>query len=368
MGSSSEHPDLAALRSRLDEVDAGLVSLAAERQRLVSEIGRVKQGDGRQVRDFRREREVLGNVRDRARRLGLDETLAEDLLKRLIEASLTRQERERGRNAARGSGREALVIGGSGRMGGWLADFLENQGFSVLLADPRLADDGQRIFADWRDAPESPGLVVVACPIRISIGIIQALALRQSKALVVEVASVKSPLLDTLREAAASGLRICSAHPMFGPDTRLLAGRHVLLMDVGCATAVDEAEALFFDTMAEVTRIDLDQHDRLIAFVLGLSHALNIAFSSALSESGIAEESFRRVASTTFEKQLAVARAVAEENPDLYFEIQQLNRHGAEARGVLSEALRRLCDSVDLDRADDFRRLMERGRQYLGGL
>ena len=30
----------------------------------------------------------------------------------------------------------------------------------------------------------------------------------------------------------------------------------------------------------------LDEHDRLIAYVLGLSHALNIAFFTALADSG----------------------------------------------------------------------------------
>ncbi|MBK6349574.1 MAG: prephenate dehydrogenase/arogenate dehydrogenase family protein [Proteobacteria bacterium] len=73
---------------------------------------------------------------------------------------------------------------------------------------------------------------------------------------------------------------------MFGPDTELLSGQHVIFIDLGDAAALAEARALFGSTMADLVVMGLDEHDRLIAFVLGLSHALNIAFFTALAESG----------------------------------------------------------------------------------
>ncbi len=359
-------PSLDSLRAELDQVDGELVALAARRQQIVSEIGRLKHGVGRQVRDFRRERQVLDHVRRRAVETGLDPNLAEELLKRLIDASLARQEKERGQRRARGRGQQALVIGGAGRLGGWLADFLDNQGFSVLLADPTLhVDPEQGRFSDWRHAPSAVDLTVVACPIAVSAGIISALAERAQPGLVLEVASVKSGLIDTLRSAAGAGLKICAVHPMFGPDTRLLAGRNVLLMDVGSGDAVAEARALFDDTMAELHDIDIEHHDRLMALVLGLSHALNIAFFSALSESGLPAAELNAAASTTFARQLAVARNVAAENPSLYFEIQSLNRHGQWSRQLLADAVASLSKAVDEDRPDAFVEAMTKGREYL---
>jgi chorismate mutase/prephenate dehydrogenase len=38
--------------------------------------------------------------------------------------------------------------------------------------------------------------------------------------------------------------------------------------------------------MAEQTEMSVDDHDRLMAYVLGLSHALNLAFFTALAASG----------------------------------------------------------------------------------
>lgn len=354
------------LRGQLDQVDAELIKLAARRQEIVSAIGQLKQGVGRQVRDFRRERQVLDHVRGRALETGLDPDLAEGLLKQLIDASLARQEQERGQRSARGRGRKALVIGGAGRLGGWLADFLDNQGFSVLLADPALdSDPAEGRYADWRELDESVDLTVVACPIAVSASIIEQLARRGHAGLVLEVASVKSGLITALRQAAEAGLQVCAVHPMFGPDTRLLAGRNVLLMDVGNPEAVAQAEALFSDTMAEVHRIDIERHDRLMALVLGLSHALNIAFFTALAESGLAAAELNAAASTTFARQLAIARDVAAENPALYFEIQSLNDHGQWSRDLLARALQSLVAAVDDARPDAFAEAMVAGRLYL---
>ena len=359
---------LKALRDRLDSVDAELIELATRRQQLVSDIGRLKKNHGRQLRDFTREREVLDGVRRAAESKGLDPELAEDLFQRLIKASLTRQEQERLRLTRHGQGRRALVIGGGGRMGRWLAAFLDGQGFDVLIADPAVAADGASRFAHWREAPPDVSLIVVAAPLRISAVVLEELTQQRSNALIFDVGSLKSPLEPALRAAAQAGLRVCSVHPMFGPDTQLLSEKHVLVMDVGSPEAVESARSLFADTLAEVVVIDLDEHDRLMAPVLGLSHALSIVFFTALADSGVPAERLAQLSSTTFDEQLSIARSVAGENPDLYFEIQSLNRHGAGVREALQQAVQTLIEAIENDDAEAFRQLMTRGREYLSGL
>ena len=367
---ASDHvdPRLKALRDELDQVDGELVGLAARRQQIVAEIGRIKQAGGRQLRDFRREREVLDRVRARASKTGLDPQVAEDLLTRLIDASLTQQEQDRVRAAGRGEGRQALVIGGSGLLGAWLVGFLDSQGFAVSVADPQADAAAPGSFSDWRQAPLDAELIVVSTPPRVSADIIEGLAERKVPGLVFDVGSIKSPLIPALRHAALSGLNVCSIHPMFGPDTQLLSGRHVLLMDVGCRAAVDQAAALFVDTMAEVVEVDLGEHDRLMALVLGLSHALNVAFFTALVRSGIEASQLAGISSTTFKRQLDIARDVAAENPELYHEIQRLNEHGGLARHALTEAVRVLAQASEADDAAAFKDLMQQGQVYLKGL
>jgi chorismate mutase/prephenate dehydrogenase len=117
--------------------------------------------------------------------------------------------------------------------------------------------------------------------------------------------------------------------------------------------------------MVEQVVMSLDEHDRLIAYVLGLSHALNIAFFTALADSGEAAPRLAKLSSTTFDAQLDVATRVAQESPQLYYEIQSLNDYGAESLEALAkavESLRRAGLSRD---AAAFTVLMEKGREYL---
>jgi chorismate mutase/prephenate dehydrogenase len=116
--------------------------------------------------------------------------------------------------------------------------------------------------------------------------------------------------------------------------------------------------------MAERVVMGLDEHDRLIAYVLGLSHALNIAFFTALANSGEAAPRLARLSSTTFDSQMEVASRVAAESPELYFEIQSLNEYGAESLMALQEAVARLVTAVRSKDADAFTALMLRGRAY----
>jgi chorismate mutase/prephenate dehydrogenase len=103
----------------------------------------------------------------------------------------------------------------------------------------------------------------------------------------------------------------------------------------------------------------------LIAYVLGLSHALNIAFFTALADSGEAAPRLAMLSSTTFDAQLEVASRVAAESPELYFEIQSLNDYGGESLLALQQAVERLVATVKAGNSEEFSAIMNRGRAYL---
>ncbi len=355
---------LEELRGELSAVDRQLVKLIAERQRLVGKIGRNKQASGTGTRDYAREKDVLDMARAEAQAAGLDPELAENVLRELIRSSLASQERDRVISEGKGNGRRVLVIGGAGKMGNWFADFFRSQGFETVIADPGVADgDGQ--FSNWTDAGIDYDVIVVAAPLGISGRILAQLAVLKPAGLVFDIGSLKTPLLDGLRELAAAGCRVASLHPMYGPNTRLLSGRHLIFMDAGNAEAVDAAKELFSATMVEKIDMSLDDHDRLIAYVLGLSHALNIAFFTALAESGEAAPKLAQMSSTTFDAQLLVSAAVAQDNPRMYFEIQNLNKFGLGPLDALCEAAERIRDAVSRGDEDGFVELMHKGRDYI---
>ena len=62
-----------------------------------------------------------------------------------------------------------------------------------------------------------------------------------------------------------------------------------------------------------------------------------------------------------------VAAAVAEESPELYYEIQALNDYGGESLAALADAVEKVRRTVRERDLPAFRALMEQGQAYLQG-
>ena len=353
------------LRRRINELDRQILELVGQRQETSREVARAKRATGQATRDYTREREVLMTARETGRQYGVSPRVAEEILRLLIRSSLTTQEQASVAAQGAGSGRTALIIGGAGKMGRWFAEFMVSQGFAVTVADPAGALPGVAHVADWKATPLAYDFIVIATPLGTTDKILRELAMRRPKGVIFDVGSLKSPLRAGLNALKSHGCRVTSIHPMFGPSTELLSGRHVIFVDAGSAEATAAARELFASTMVEQVVMTLDDHDRLIAYVLGLSHALNIAFFTALAESGEAAPKLAKLSSTTFDSQLDVALGVSQESPELYFEIQSLNDYGSESLEALSQAVERLRSAVISQDFESFAALMRRGREYL---
>lgn len=391
-----KRPTLSGLRRELARADERILDAWARREEITGAIGLLKEAEDAPIHDARQEERVVERARAGARRRNLPEGLAADLARLVMRSSLARQERTRLRSRRQGAGQKALVIGGAGRMGRWFAAFLREQGFRVAVADPEVGGEaagepagepaavepaavepaageetageetaGERGYRDWTEAPDDFDLTVVAAPLAVTAGLLPKIAAAGRRGLVFDIGSVKTPLRPGLEELARRGVSAASVHPMFGPDTLALHRRHVLVMEAGCPRAADAAAELFSGTMAEVLRLPLAAHDPLIAYVLGLSHAANLAFLTAVRESGEHAPRLAGLSSVTFDRQMATAAAVARENPHLYFEIQRSNPHGDQALRSLAAAVHRLADIVRAGDEDAFVSLMREGRDYL---
>lgn len=365
---SSDASGIGALRTQLAEVDDGILGLVARRQTLATEIGRIKAALNRPTRDFAQEKDVVDRARRSAERLNVGGDLAEHLMLLLISASLTVQEQYQLKASGAGAGRRVLIIGGAGRMGRWFARFLASQGFAVEIADPAGPVSDFPQMDSWQASALDHDMIVVATPLRVSRSVLEELALRRPRGIVFDIGSLKTPLRPGLRALASAGVAVTSIHPMFGPDTELLSGRHIIFVDAGAPEATRRARELFAATMAVQVEMDLESHDRLVAYILGLSHALNIAFFTALADSGEPAQRLAQLSSTTFDAQLELARRVASENPHLYYEIQSLNECGAEALTALHQAVERVRSAVEGGDEKAFVAMMERGQEYLRGV
>jgi chorismate mutase/prephenate dehydrogenase len=357
--------DLLKLRQRLDEIDTGIVDLIAERQAVVTTIGEHKLKTGLPLRHYEREREVIDRGVARAESQGLEGAVAREILQTLIHHSLSNQETHKLVQSDHGHGQRALVIGGLGRMGVWMSRYLDMVGYNVDVADRVSEDTPFGRVDDWEAVVNDYDLIVVAVPLRPSNEILLRLAELKPQGLVFDIGSLKSPMREGLDALSDSGCRVCSVHPMFGPDEVGLSGRHILFVDVGNQAAIAEARALFAHTAADCVELSLEEHDEVMAWVLGLSHLVNIAFAGALAQSGEAVPLLKQISSSTFNAQLNVATQVVSENPHLYYEIQQGNVNTAEVSRHFREVLDELVSAVADNEETVFTRHMGAAKQRL---
>lgn len=362
---------LAPLRDRIREIDDDLVRLAAERVRIAREIGARKRAEGLPTVDFAQERRVLERARERALDVELDAEVAQELVARLIRAAVAAQEEDSLRHFGHGRERSAIVFGGAGRMGRWMDRFLSSQGWEVAAIDPRLPADEERTAREALAGAGPDDLVVMATPPGRTAAIYREWlgepggAGEVPRAVVLDLASIKTPLVEPIRALRAGGARVASIHPMFGPSTVLLRDAEVVICEVGDGErdrqAVALAEELFAATTARLVRLPLAEHDRVMADLLSLAHAAAIAFALALPE---AEHAVR---STTFRALESLSTDVVRESPDVYYEIQAENPHSAAAVGRLRAALDQLARVLDAADRPAFAALLEEGRRRTPG-
>jgi chorismate mutase/prephenate dehydrogenase len=326
-------------------------------------VGELKQTRHQPIRNYAVEAEAIQLVRRSAERLGIRPEIAEELLKLEISESLRVQEKDRlGRIRPVGTVGKALVVGGAGNMGRWFVEFLESKGYETSIADVRGAPQGRPHVTDVPAAARGFDIIVLATPPSATSGVLRSLEGRTS-ALIIDIASLKAPVSDALHELAQSGARIASIHPMWGPNAEILAGRNLIICDTGQRSSAQAARKLFEDTAAHLVEMPIEDHDRFMALVLGLPHAVNLVFGHTLAGNGIALHDVAQLGGPTFQKQMGVSAEVASENKDLYYEIQNLNPHTPD---VLA-GLRRSLDELEASLAskEDFRSFMSKADEFL---
>jgi chorismate mutase/prephenate dehydratase len=90
---NDQRPDISGLRQDLNEVDAGIVRLIAERHDIIDAIAAVKEQGASGIQDADRERQVLDGVAAAAADLGVSASLVRRIFRELINDSVAQQAR-----------------------------------------------------------------------------------------------------------------------------------------------------------------------------------------------------------------------------------------------------------------------------------
>ena len=343
------------VRTEIQDIDFQILGLMKRRLELAKLVGEDKVARNAAVRNIPQENKVIDRYRGFALENGMNPVYAEKICRILMQESIEIQA-ALPRTTSRM--RHIAIVGGYGKMGRWFADLLKGAGHRVDVIDPSSGNGLVLEDAKWADA------VIVSVPISRTGSVLQKLdEICKPETLIFDVASLKSPFIDTLTDMG-SRRRVCSVHPMFGPSAESMYERNVIVCDCGSDEAVDEAVELLGNHGADVRRMPVDEHDMYMSYVLGLSHAVNIAFFTVLDRSGIDFQDMKSVASTTFNKLMDTNESVALEDPYLYYEIQHLNSNREQMLREFDSAVHDVVDAALSDDPRAFKDLMDRGREY----
>ena len=234
-------------------------------------------------------------------------------------------------------------------MGRLLARSFRDAGRSVAIHDPRGRLAGFPSVS--LETAATADAVVVSTSLEATPAVLADVLALSPPGLVLDVASVKGPILPLYARAARRGLAVASVHPMFGPGVRALAGQNLVVCDAGVPAATRAAVRLFSGHGLKVATLPIGAHDAWVARTLGLAHLLSLLAGSTLAREGVKVKSLDGLASTSFRNLCLLAAPILHQAPDLTLPIQALNPATPALFALLAEELaswRALVEANDL--------------------
>lgn len=367
--------ELKRLRDEIADCDQKLLLIFKRRMAVASQIGSVKRQSEKPIMDSGREDAVLQHNQIFGTSIGLPKKTVDEFTHFLFRKSKEIQHLEL--QASLGSKKEfskkpSLIIGGCGQMGLWFGRYLQHIGSEVHVYDPShpqkqtLAENFSfKLIENLSDFDYE--FVFVTTPINIIGTVLKKLSetFQKNKPLIIECASLKEPFLADFQMLKSTHPNITSIHPMFGPSKEFNDYKNFIICEEKESETYKTLSRLFDHPSTQISSVNIGDHDKLMAYVLGLSHLSSLVFAQALSKSGFSFQDLKQKSSTTFQNQIESVIPVAHENQDLYYDIQENNPYTEEVIKKYQDELSFFLQTIIKKDRHAFKGLMEGSKAYL---
>jgi prephenate dehydrogenase len=241
------------------------------------------------------------------------------------------------------------IIGGTGGIGRWFADFFQKEGFSVHVS-------GRGIGLRPAEMAGACPVVIVSVPIGVTQSVIREAGPHMKKdSLLMDLTSLKAGPVTAMLEASVS--EVIGLHPLFGPGVQSLEGQNIVLCPARGGRWIPWVREVLGNRGANLIEATPDRHDEVMAVVQALNHLDTIVLGLAIRRSGIARKDLENFSTPIFRGKLAMIDKVFS-RPELHTEIIAANPHAAAMIDLYGEMIDRVGRTAVKRNAADLAALM----------
>ncbi len=221
------------------------------------------------------------------------------------------------------------IIGGSGKMGHWFASMLEAEGRDVLLIgrDHKKLEESRgglkaSVSTDISDV-ETADTVIISVPVdRFEETIKKLSPHTRVEQIILDITSVKTLPVAVMHKYINKG-RVLGTHPVFGPGARNLVNQNCVLTPTNQSEheLAQKVKDYLEGRGAKVSLMTPDQHDEMMAVILGLAHFIAIVSADSLAAFDRLKQ-MEPIGGVTYRVLLTLVESVISEDAGLYASLQ----------------------------------------------
>ncbi|MFC1932369.1 prephenate dehydrogenase [Chloroflexota bacterium] len=222
------------------------------------------------------------------------------------------------------------IIGGTGKMGRWFANFLLKDGKEVILTgrnEEKLLEAKQQLGVEvttsLSTAVKSADVVLISVPIDNFEEVVKQLQPHlHPEQIVIDITSIKVSPVETMHKYIKTGV-VLGTHPVFGPGARDVLNQNFVLTPTNeKETALAQKIKQYLEARgARVSLMTPHEHDEMMAVILGLSHFIAIVSADTLMNFDKLRQ-MKAIGGSTYKLLHTLTESVISEDPELYASLQ----------------------------------------------
>ncbi|MGD9161500.1 MAG: bifunctional chorismate mutase/prephenate dehydrogenase, partial [Desulfobacteraceae bacterium] len=349
--------ELEISRARIDRIDAKLIDLLAARQAEVDKVIEFKKKNNMPVRHLAREEDMISRLRAMAKENNLDPDYLEELFRTIIRQSRVEQTESKSEKGVKPDAK-VLIVGGTGGMGKYFAEWFIKSGYETRILGSRDWDNVESLCTGI-------DLALISVPIDKTVSVIEKIApFLPDDAVLADLTSIKKAPLTAMMKSFKGP--VIGIHPLFGPSTSTM-DKQIVVFTPGrnqeaCKWIIDQLA----DWGAIIVQSDEEEHDRIMAIVQALRHFATFTFGRFLSRQNI--DLFRSLefSSPIYRLELGMVGRLFAQAPALYSGIIFASQERCEILKEFISSMSETMEIVDKGDKEEFEKQFKEIAEWFG--